>query len=221
MAPKCSTKGVRHPAGVRRRIRSKQPARPVAKSPSVCIARLLDQVRCNICHETLHRAVSVQPCLHSFCSHCLGRWLCRADLEGVDWQCPLCRCKVLRVAPNCLLDALVEELLNTLPAGWERRSEQNLAELDAGDVLRGAGYDLAKLHDSCPLGPDAANTNIPLESYYRAAAAARSATSAVEEAVTAARNAIGRARSAATRVRRRTQPLLAALAPGSPPAQRR
>lgn len=182
-------------------MRGKQPPKAAASGPRASVARLLDQLRCHICHESLHRAASVQPCLHSFCSHCLGRWLCRADLDGADWRCPLCRTKVLRVAPNCQLDGLVEELLASLPVGGDRRSGQDLAELDEGDVLRVVGYDLARLHDAIPRCTDATGSvRAALLSYYRAAAAARAATAAVEEAVTAASNAIGIARTSASRV---------------------
>lgn len=33
------------------------------------------ELECGICHEIMHRALVLQPCLHSFCRECCKIWL--------------------------------------------------------------------------------------------------------------------------------------------------
>eukprot|EP00443_Scrippsiella_acuminata_P126141 CAMPEP_0115617714 /NCGR_PEP_ID=MMETSP0272-20121206/23784_1 /TAXON_ID=71861 /ORGANISM="Scrippsiella trochoidea, Strain CCMP3099" /LENGTH=672 /DNA_ID=CAMNT_0003053673 /DNA_START=16 /DNA_END=2033 /DNA_ORIENTATION=+ len=103
---------------------------------------LLDGATCVICQEVLYRATSIQPCLHSFCSACLGSWLW-ASSSGVP-QCPVCREMVVRVTRNHTLDGLIEGLLKIHPE--RRRSDEDVVELNSRDVLQEAGYDLGVLH---------------------------------------------------------------------------
>uniref|UniRef100_A0A7S0FBG8 RING-type domain-containing protein n=2 Tax=Pyrodinium bahamense TaxID=73915 RepID=A0A7S0FBG8_9DINO len=99
---------------------------------------LFEGATCIICQEVLHRATSVQPCLHSFCSACLSGWLKRRGPA----LCPLCRKPVAAVTRNYTLSGLVEGLLKAHPD--QQRADKELAELDAQDALQEAGYDLAK-----------------------------------------------------------------------------
>jgi len=107
---------------------------------------LFEGATCIICQEVMHRATSVQPCLHSFCSACLSMWLRRPGPSA----CPLCRKPVADVARNHSLGGLVDGLLKAHPE--RRRPAAELAELDSQDALHTAGYDLAKLR----AGPAAA-----------------------------------------------------------------
>jgi len=59
--------------------------------------RMLDEVACSICHETMQEAVVLKTCGHSFCAGCLQSWL---DSQVVGRQnqreratstCPTCR----------------------------------------------------------------------------------------------------------------------------------
>ncbi|CAE8720963.1 unnamed protein product [Polarella glacialis] len=102
--------------------------------------QLFEGALCVICQEVLHHATSVQPCLHSFCSSCLGIWLRR---PGGLPKCPACRNQVAGVARNHTLAGLIEGLLKAHPS--RRRSDATLSDLDGNDPLKTAGYDLAKL----------------------------------------------------------------------------
>lgn len=103
--------------------------------------RQVDQVFegavCSICQEVLHRATSAQPCLHSFCSACLGGWLTQAT--GVP-NCPICRQPICSVSRNHTLEGLICSLLKAHPS--RRRSVNEIEELDAQDTLHQLGYDL-------------------------------------------------------------------------------
>ena len=45
-----------------------------------------DHISCSVCQDILHNAVSLQPCLHSFCAGCVCGWLKQKK------ECPQCRC---------------------------------------------------------------------------------------------------------------------------------
>ena len=36
-----------------------------------------EQFDCGICYQTMHQAVTLMPCLHSFCGGCFSDWLGR------------------------------------------------------------------------------------------------------------------------------------------------
>eukprot|EP00927_Polykrikos_kofoidii_P025376 TRINITY_DN22809_c0_g1_i1.p1 TRINITY_DN22809_c0_g1~~TRINITY_DN22809_c0_g1_i1.p1 ORF type:complete len:677 (+),score=107.57 TRINITY_DN22809_c0_g1_i1:82-2112(+) len=97
---------------------------------------------CVICQEVLHRAVSVQPCLHSFCSPCLGGWIGKPSRS--NRACPVCRKDVIGVTRNHTLDSLIDGLFLAHPAA-KRRPAEILAEMDARDPLKASDYDVSKL----------------------------------------------------------------------------
>lgn len=96
---------------------------------------------CIICQEILHRSTSVQPCLHTFCSACLGGWLSRGDPGSR--ACPICRIPVLAVTRNHTLDGLIAGLLKAHPG--RQRAAQDIQELNERDILHVNGYDLELL----------------------------------------------------------------------------
>jgi len=100
---------------------------------------IFEGATCIICQEVMHRATSVQPCLHSFCSTCLSAWLRKPGLAA----CPLCRKPVESVTRNHTLSGLIDGLLKAHPT--HQRPAADLAQLEARDALHDAGYDLAKL----------------------------------------------------------------------------
>mmetsp|Transcript_72964 Transcript_72964/g.152326 ORF Transcript_72964/g.152326 Transcript_72964/m.152326 type:complete len:516 (-) Transcript_72964:57-1604(-) len=113
--------------------------RRVGEAPSAESA--LEGATCAICQEVMHRATSVQPCMHCFCSSCLGHWLKKPGDGGKT--CPMCRTVATGVARNPTLDGVLESLLKAYPES--KRSEEALKELDSSDALMAAGYDLDKL----------------------------------------------------------------------------
>eukprot|EP00913_Durusdinium_trenchii_P017054 g16039.t1 len=103
--------------------------------------QILGEATCAICQEVMHRATSVQPCMHSFCSSCLGGWLKRPGDKLP--RCPVCRQAVAAVGKNHVLDSLIEKILKAHPD--KMRSVAALADLDSRDPLYDNGYDLVKL----------------------------------------------------------------------------
>mmetsp|Transcript_70982 Transcript_70982/g.140952 ORF Transcript_70982/g.140952 Transcript_70982/m.140952 type:complete len:662 (+) Transcript_70982:96-2081(+) len=103
---------------------------------------LFEGATCIICQEVMHRATSVQPCLHSFCSSCLSAWLRKPGLA----TCPLCRKPVESVTRNHTLSGLIDGLLKAHPK--QQRAATDLAQIEAQDALYDVGYDLAKLRSA-------------------------------------------------------------------------
>ncbi|CAE7709146.1 CHFR [Symbiodinium pilosum] len=89
----------------------------------------------------MHRSTSVQPCMHSFCSSCLGGWLKRPG-DRIP-RCPICRQGVAGVGKNHALDSMIEGLLKVHPD--RQRSIAAISDLDSRDPLHDCGYDLVKL----------------------------------------------------------------------------
>ena len=81
-----------------------------------------EQLLCGVCQEIMHIAVSLQPCLHSYCAGCYSEWM------DISRDCPACRSVVDRIAKNHLINNLIEIYLKANPD--KRRSAANLAELD-------------------------------------------------------------------------------------------
>jgi hypothetical protein len=56
--------------------------------------RVAEQLRCGICLCTLHKPVTLVPCLHNFCAGCYSDWMrqkqtcpdCRAPCGQVGWR---------------------------------------------------------------------------------------------------------------------------------------
>lgn len=102
---------------------------------------IFESATCVICQEVMHRATSAQPCLHSFCSSCLGAWLKKPGDGGQ--RCPLCRKQVTAAARCPALDGMIEGLLKAYPD--RKRLPESLDEMDKNDALKAADYDVAKL----------------------------------------------------------------------------
>lgn len=99
---------------------------------------IFENAVCIICQEVLHRSTSVQPCLHSFCSACLGGWLRRGSAGPPG--CPICRSVVRSVTRNHTLDGLINGLLQAHPN--RMRPVADIQELDSRDILHQCNYDL-------------------------------------------------------------------------------
>jgi hypothetical protein len=101
--------------------------------------QMLEGATCVICQEIIHRATSVLPCLHSFCSSCLGRWLRKPESGG----CPTCRGAVTGVSRHHVLEGIIDGVLKAYPG--RVRDPKQIAELDEQDLLYQSDYDLSKL----------------------------------------------------------------------------
>ncbi|RUS30164.1 hypothetical protein BC938DRAFT_479778, partial [Jimgerdemannia flammicorona] len=96
-----------------------------------------DQLTCGICHEILYKAVSLLPCLHTFCAACYSDWLVVSD------KCPSCRDKAQAVRVNHLLNNVVDVYLKQYPK--MDRTEEDKKECDernkiSKDMLTGKDF---------------------------------------------------------------------------------
>ncbi|KAJ3045169.1 hypothetical protein HK097_001264 [Rhizophlyctis rosea] len=98
---------------------------PRTKKRKVALADMESNVSCGICHDVLYKAVSVVPCLHTFCGGCYSDWLRRSN------QCPQCRVRATSASRNHIVNNLVESFLTLNPE--KRREAEELAELDRKD----------------------------------------------------------------------------------------
>eukprot|EP00930_Biecheleria_cincta_P046270 TRINITY_DN31906_c0_g1_i1.p1 TRINITY_DN31906_c0_g1~~TRINITY_DN31906_c0_g1_i1.p1 ORF type:complete len:606 (+),score=91.97 TRINITY_DN31906_c0_g1_i1:133-1950(+) len=118
------------------------------------VSELFEGAMCVICQEVLHRATSAQPCMHSFCSSCLGTWL------RMKTKCPVCRMSITAVAKNHALIGLIDGLVKAHPE--RQRSATALAELDSRDSLHAAGYCIAKLTGAASAPPAFEPAPVPI-----------------------------------------------------------
>ncbi|CAL8297052.1 unnamed protein product [Gadus morhua 'NCC'] len=89
--------------------------------------KMEDSLTCIICQDLLHDCVSLQPCMHTFCSACYSGWMERSSL------CPTCRCPVERIRKNHILNNLVEAYLIQHPE--KCRSEEDLKGMDSRNKI--------------------------------------------------------------------------------------
>eukprot|EP00933_Yihiella_yeosuensis_P022485 TRINITY_DN17710_c0_g1_i1.p1 TRINITY_DN17710_c0_g1~~TRINITY_DN17710_c0_g1_i1.p1 ORF type:complete len:334 (-),score=30.72 TRINITY_DN17710_c0_g1_i1:89-1090(-) len=104
---------------------------------------LEDHLKCSICQDVLYRPTTILPCLHSFCSSCLGGYFSHGNLLQI--RCPVCREPITRIAPNFQLEAVLSALQRSAPAadGTVDEGLQRRRTADANDPLRHEfGYDL-------------------------------------------------------------------------------
>ncbi|XP_005106562.1 E3 ubiquitin-protein ligase CHFR [Aplysia californica] len=88
---------------------------------------IAESLICIICQELFHDCISLQPCMHSYCSGCYSEWMERSN------ECPSCRLKVDRINKNHIVNNLVEAYLKDKPE--KRRSQADLDELDAKNKI--------------------------------------------------------------------------------------
>jgi E3 ubiquitin-protein ligase CHFR len=89
--------------------------------------KMIDSLNCSICSEIMHECISLQPCLHSYCSGCYSEWMEKSD------ECPICRKKVDRISKNHLINNLIQSYLKENPQ--YKRSEKDIKELEAKNKI--------------------------------------------------------------------------------------
>ncbi|XP_070485523.1 E3 ubiquitin-protein ligase CHFR isoform X1 [Equus przewalskii] len=77
--------------------------------------------------DTCPCALSLQPCMHTFCAACYSGWMERSAL------CPTCRCPVERICKNHILNNLVEAYLLQHPD--KSRSEEDVRSMAARNKI--------------------------------------------------------------------------------------
>jgi E3 ubiquitin-protein ligase CHFR len=98
-------------------------AAPAATPVAMVKADSIEQTLiCQICQEIFHDCISLQPCMHCYCSGCYSDWMSLSN------ECPTCRGKVERISKNHLVNNLVDAFLRANPE--RKRKEEDLKELD-------------------------------------------------------------------------------------------
>ncbi|KAF9105280.1 hypothetical protein BGX29_000308 [Mortierella sp. GBA35] len=88
------------------------------------------EFECGICHEIMHKAMIMQPCLHSFCRGCSKSWLKQSTV------CPSCRQEVTKTKRDFKLNNLIALFLKTRPhMGRDDMDEEDGADSDASDLV--------------------------------------------------------------------------------------
>ncbi|XP_028410485.1 E3 ubiquitin-protein ligase CHFR-like [Dendronephthya gigantea] len=82
---------------------------------------------CSICQDIFHDCLSLQPCMHSFCSACYSEWMKRSK------ACPTCRLPIERMSRNHIVNNLVDAYLKDHPD--KKRDAEELAEMDARNKI--------------------------------------------------------------------------------------
>ena len=95
---------------------------------------VLSSLKCAICMEYCLKTVTLAPCFHSFCGHCLTTWFQTGEkdfnLEDQDERrrrgkkCPICRNVPNVASRNLIIDEFVRGYLASHPE--ERRSDAEI-----------------------------------------------------------------------------------------------
>jgi E3 ubiquitin-protein ligase CHFR len=105
--------------------------------PKTTATALIDDLSCSICRTVYYRPVTVIPCLHSFCGHCVSAWLKTGSKD-----CPECRTKMREVRPSHKLTSLVDELVKTRPEHGKSAEDRKL--YDAENTIPMLGLAVSK-----------------------------------------------------------------------------
>jgi len=86
-----------------------------------------EQFECGICYEIMYKAVSLMPCLHSFCGACFTDWMQKQK------DCPNCRLNVKEVKKNAMVNSLVDQFLVLNPA--MKKSDETMKAQDERNMF--------------------------------------------------------------------------------------
>lgn len=77
----------------------------------------------------MHQAVSLMPCLHTYCGGCFSDWIKRGMKD-----CPNCRDDIIMVKKNATLNSTIESFLTVYPE--LKRSQAEIDELDLKNIFK-------------------------------------------------------------------------------------
>lgn len=116
-----------------------------SNSSNVGLAEKLEEnLFCSVCQDILYRPVSLLPCLHNFCSHCLGQCLKEKSRAG-RIECPMGRCAITGVKRNAMVETMVDTFLEHNPT--KRRTDEEMKYFNDNDVLHDANYDISSFQN--------------------------------------------------------------------------
>jgi hypothetical protein len=105
--------------------------------PKTTTSSLVEDLTCSICKSVYYRPMSVIPCLHTFCAHCVSAWI-----KTGSGDCPECRSKMREVRPSHKIASLVDDLVKV--QAQHGRSGEDRARFDAENTIPAVGLVLSK-----------------------------------------------------------------------------
>ena len=123
---------------------------------------LMSSIKCTICQEICHQCVTVCPCFHTFCGGCLSTWFDRCSSQKT---CPTCRKVILSVSKNVHADHFARCYL--AEHATERRSEEELEELQRKDTLYCANVIMLPLSEQPPSGAPGGDATASVNNWYK------------------------------------------------------
>ncbi|KAF9182792.1 hypothetical protein BGZ51_004446 [Haplosporangium sp. Z 767] len=87
------------------------------------------EFECGICHEIMHKALVLQPCLHSFCRECCKAWLQNSTV------CPSCRERVTMTKRDFKINNLITLFIKGRPHLARDDVEDDGADSDSSNVV--------------------------------------------------------------------------------------
>jgi len=105
--------------------------------PKASASSLVDELTCSICKCVYYRPVSVIPCLHTFCGHCISAWI-----KTGAGDCAECRSKMREVRPSHKIASVVADLIKAKPE--HAKSATECAQLDSENTIPAVGLVLGK-----------------------------------------------------------------------------
>ncbi|KAK3816016.1 MAG: hypothetical protein J3Q66DRAFT_440528 [Benniella sp.] len=109
---------------------SAKESEPEAKKAKVDEESVFEkEFNCGICHDIMHKALVLQPCLHSFCKDCCKTWLQTSN------DCPSCRRQVTKTKRDFRLNNLISAFLENRPHLQRDDIEDDGVESDGSDLI--------------------------------------------------------------------------------------
>eukprot|EP00397_Hematodinium_sp_SG-2012_P023582 GEMP01024510.1.p1 GENE.GEMP01024510.1~~GEMP01024510.1.p1 ORF type:complete len:246 (+),score=46.82 GEMP01024510.1:71-808(+) len=105
---------------------------PSSSSRAAHVDKMEENLFCSVCQDILYRPVSLIPCLHNFCSYCLGQCFKERFRHG-SIQCPMSRCEISGVKRNALVESMVDTFLEHNPT--KMRTPKEMKYYDDNDIL--------------------------------------------------------------------------------------
>lgn len=87
---------------------------------TISLTQLEANLTCCVCLNIFFKPINIDPCNHKCCYSCVLSWL---QQNGFIGKCPQCRCGILSIKLDPLLNNIVETMLNMKP-GLRRSNEE-------------------------------------------------------------------------------------------------
>ena len=108
-----------------------------SSSSSIANPKIEEELQCVICQLLFYKAVTLLPCLHTFCGPCLSMWTANQKTT-----CPTCRQAVDAVQKNHTINNLLEAYLEQNPS--LKRTAEDMEELDKVNIFKENSTQLRK-----------------------------------------------------------------------------